>query len=538
MPIRRNPLYSVIILVFLAAAIVVTYILISDDVDKIRSTVQLTDPVLIEGKRLSEVYCASCHSYPEPDLLPASTWMTETLPAMGPFMGIYEHKGEYYNYPANPSQTRYLPPDYYPSEQMLSNEEWQKILEYYEYASPEILTPAPRQPEIISDSLLFKPQFPVDETDQLPQVTVVKFDQKKKLVYSSDSNGFYVYNNELELINFFDLESPVTDIRLLDNDEDLNVRNMLLTHIGNLYPSDQSLGIVSQGLYNHDTGSAELKSHIYKDNLTRPVESQLADLTGNGINDLLISEFGHRTGRLSWFEIDGESLHSEQHVLIETPGCIQAHILDITNNGLNDILALCSQLDQSIYLFRNYGQGNFEKETLLQFKITAGSSSFQVTDMNGNGYPDILYTSGDNADYSKVYKPYHGVYIYINDGNLNFTQEWFYPINGAYHVIARDFNKNGLPDLAVISYFADYIRSPEEGFIFFKNSGGFQFTPYHHPATQIGRWITMDVADWTGNGFDDIILGNSPHGPDPGADPFRQNWNHNYQFMILVNQMN
>jgi len=538
MQIRRIPPYSVIILLILALSITVIYIFINFDTNENNLKHQLTDPALIEGKRLSEIYCSSCHIYPEPELLPKSTWITETLPAMGPFMGIYEHRGEHYSYPANPSQTRFLPPDYYPSEQMISNDEWQKILDYYEFVSPDMLTPLPREPGIISDSLLFKPHYPVMESDHLPQVTAVKFDPDEQLIYLSDSNGFHVYNNEMELINVFRLESPITDIRLIDNEQGSNVRNMLLTHIGNLYPSDQPLGTISQGWYNRVSGTAELKSRIYADNLTRPVESHSADLTGDGSNELLIAEFGHRTGRLSWVENYSDEYNREQHILIETPGCIQTHILDITNNGLNDIVALCSQLDQSIYLFKNLGDGNFEKETLLHFKITAGSSSFELTDFNGNGHFDILYTSGDNADYSKVYKPYHGVYIYINDGNLNFTEKWFYPVNGAYQVVAQDFNKNGLPDLAVISYFADYMRSPEEGFIFFKNLGGFQFKPYHHPATQIGRWITMDVADWTGNGYDDIILGNSPLGPDPGADPFRQNWSHNYQFLILLNEMN
>jgi hypothetical protein len=536
MPKSRNLLYLLLILIVTVIIIAVFLIVKNENADEGRSLAQLTDPHLIEGKRLSEQYCSACHVYPDPDLLPASTWMNETLPAMGPFMGIYEHQGEHYSYPANPSQTRHLPPGYYPDEPLLSNEAWQKILDYYEFASPDILPPSPREPEIISDSLFFTPHFPEFESDQVPQVTMIKFDPETDAIYFSDANRFNIINRELKLNTLVELDSPITGLQLL-NDSNTSERKMLLTHIGNYNPSDEPVGMASQGWYNPASGEANLISEIIIENLTRPVDSQFTDLTGNGHQDLLIAEFGHRTGRLSWLENTGTGFHPEKNVLIETPGCIQSYALDVTGNGLNDIFTLCTQLDQSIYLFKNNGDGHFEKKKLIQFKITAGSSSFELFDINDNGHLDIIYTSGDNADYSKVYKPYHGIYIFINDGEFNFTKEWFYPVNGAYNVAVRDFNKNGLPDLAVISYFADFMRTPEEGFIFFKNSGDLEFIPYHHPATQTGRWITMDVADWTGNGYDDIILGNSPFGPDLGIDPFRHNWSHNYPFILLENRM-
>jgi tetratricopeptide (TPR) repeat protein len=48
-------------------------------------------------------------------------------------------------------------------------------------------------------------------------------------------------------------------------------------------------------------------------------------------------------------------------------------------------------------------------------------------DFNNDGYKDILYTCGDNADYSSnVLKSYHGVYIFLNDGHNNFSQKYFF----------------------------------------------------------------------------------------------------------------
>lgn len=344
--------------------------------------------------------------------------------------------------------------------------------------------------------------------------SAVRFDSANQLIYLADATveKLLVFNNNLEIVANFDVPSPVSDIRFSGDTSEPGRRNLLLTHIGNMAPSDAREGSVIKGWYNPDTGEGDFSSVII-DNIRRPVETILADLDQDGREDLLISEFGHRRGSLFWLKNDGGSYQTEKKVLIDTPGCLQSHVMDFTKNGHPDVLALCSQTDQAVYLFKNNGEGEFKRETLLQFPVAAGSSSFELVDFNGDGNLDILYTSGDNADYSITYKPYHGVYIYLNDGNDQFTEEWFYPVNGAYNVKAHDFNGDGFLDLAVTSFFADYARKPQEGFIYFENNGELSFTPYHPQAASYGRWIAMDIDDWSGNGMPDIVLANFSRGP-------------------------
>ena len=110
--------------------------------------------------------------------------------------------------------------------------------------------------------------------------------------------------------------------------------------------------------------------------------------------------------------------------------------------------------------------------------------------------------------FSPVSKPYHGVYIFLNDGKNNFRQQYFYPINGSYKAIAQDFDNDGDLDLATISFFADYKNHPEEGFVYLKNNGNFNFTPYSLDVTKYGRWLTMDAGDFDGDGKFDLMLGN------------------------------
>ncbi|WP_234571517.1 FG-GAP repeat domain-containing protein [Rhodohalobacter sp. 614A] len=494
---------------------------------------RITDPHFLEGKQLATTYCSSCHKFPDPNLLPWRTWRFETLPAMAPFLGMDINRSSY-----NPARNPYLPENYYPSEPVLSTQEWKKIQDYYLRAAPQDLNKTERIPPIIVDTLFFSAAFSDVQAEEPPGVTAVKFDPVNRLIYASDFHEgiFMVLNEDLQLEHRFEIESTLADIQFLSKSKQRKpgLQEFLFTFIGHLYPSDAPYGSVRTGSYDPEARSLSVDSILVSD-ITRPVESQFADLNRDGLEDLLVNEFGHRMGSLFWVENKGSGIAQEKHILINTPGCIQSYITDYTQNGWPDILSLCTQTDQAIYIFSNKGEGEFERKKLLQFEVTAGSSSFELHDFNKDGHVDILYTSGDNADFSKVLKPYHGVYIYLNDGQDQFSQKWFYPVNGAYDAKARDFDLDGDLDIALISFFADYEKSPEEGFLFFKNEGDFSFRPYHHPAAKLGRWQTMDVADWTGNGRDDILLGNFSRGPSLVADSVQKRWEKSPHILLLEN---
>jgi len=169
---------------------------------------------------------------------------------------------------------------------------------------------------------------------------------------------------------------------------------------------------------------------------------------------------------------------------------------------------LMAQAQEGIFLFTNKGNGMFETKELLRFPPVFGSSYFELADFNKDGYKDLLYTCGDNDDYSsKTLKNYHGVYIYLNDGQNNFSERYFFPIHGCYKAVARDFDKDGDLDIAAISFFPDIKDQPQESFIYLEQISAFRFAPSAISDFDEGRWMTMDAGDLDGDGYEDIVLG-------------------------------
>ncbi|MDR8390057.1 VCBS repeat-containing protein [Aliifodinibius sp. S!AR15-10] len=491
---------------------------------------QFTDTEVTKGRQLAVTHCSSCHTFPDPSLLPKEQWAESVLPAMAPHLGIFRHK--FTTYPTE--NDTYLPPNYYPDSPRLTTIEWQEILNYYAEEAPKELHRSPKENNIVTGSFSFAARFSNSACAESPLVTVARFDPLHKRFYVGDANlkKLSIYDHDLKLINEINAASPISDIRHMDKTDR---EELLITYIGHLLPSNDPAGSV-KNLRFDPTSYEYLSSTTIVDSLVRPVESRLADLDQDGKKDLLISEFGHRTGSLFWLKKkENEQYSSSKNILIETPGCIETQLVDFNGNGLTDVTALCTQADQTIYLFTNQNDGEFKKKKLLQFPITYGSSSFQMVDLNGDGNLDILYTSGDNADYSPVFKPYHGVYIYINDGQNRFSQKWFYPLHGAYDAKTSDFNRDGKLDIAAISFYADFENKPEEGFVIFKNNGKLKFTPIHHPATKNGRWITLDILDWNNDQYPDIILGNFARGLFNRGSTFQTERDEGPPFLIMEN---
>ena len=477
-----------------------------------------------DGEKLAAMYCQSCHMLPDPSLLNSSVWEKGILPNMAPRLGIFKYKDRYYPTLKN---DRDLDPGYYPATAVMNDEQWQHIIDYYTSVSPDTLPGQPSKKKIINSLPLFTPDtsYPAlyfnSATSYLKinppgiNATLIVSDAIKKSTYFLDKN--------LKLTDSILTNGPIVDLDFTDN-------KLVACNIGILFPNNGKHGKAQ--ILNNVNGKIFIDSATLFDTLRRPVQITAADLNKDGKMDYIVCEFGFLNGSLSWMENKGNHKF-EKHILRNVPGAIKAYVQDYNHDGLPDIWVLFAQGEEGIFLFTNKGQGNFSQEEVLRFPPVYGSSYFELDDFNKDGFPDILYTCGDNADYSPILKPFHGVYIFMNDKTNHFKQQYFYPINGCYKAIARDYDGDGDLDIATISFFADYAHHPEEGFVYLKNEGNMNFTPYSLPATQSGRWLTMDVGDVNGDGKPDIVLGNFSIGPAfnrAGID-----WKKSPPFLILMN---
>ncbi len=461
------------------------------DIQKNKSHQQTSIASIKAGKKIAAQHCASCHRLPDPSLLDTKSWETGVLPAMGPRLGIFNNG--FTKYPSFKNDPNVK--NSYPSQPVISFDDWQHIIDYYTATSPDSLMPAKKSPPVEMNDKLFQAMQPSFKYD-MPATTFVKIEPQHQLMMcDAIAKKLYLFNNALQVTDSLNTSGAVTDI-LKNND------TLTLCNTGVLSPNNGKFGSIERLVLSN-------KNHVdtlFK-NLMRPVQITQTDINKDGKDDYVVCEFGNVIGALSWLENKGNDQY-EYHVLRAVPGAISACINDYNHDGLPDIWALFAQGDEGIFLFTNKGNGVFDTKEVLQFPPSYGSSSFELDDFNKDGFPDIVYTCGDNADYSEVLKPYHGVYIFLNDGKNNFRQKYFYPVNGCYKAIAKDFDNDGDLDIATIAFFADYANQPEEGFVYLKNDGDNKFQPYSLPAAKSGRWLTMDAADFDSDGKIDLMLSN------------------------------
>ena len=443
------------------------------------------------GEQLARTYCAACHAFPEPQLLNKRTWLEGVLPQMALRLGLTTN-----------SRFEEMSPD--PKMVVLrssiSQTDWENIVAYYRDHAPDSMPPQtlPGQPQI--DPVFFKtgPFAPRMESSAI--ITLLKVDTTHERIFVGEAgtNKLRVFDFNRHLIASTILPSPPTDV-IVDGE------HVLVLESGILDPNDQPKGSLVQFDF---VGADSLRfSKTLIDSLIRPVSAQRVDFDKDGVKEFLICEFGNNIGRLALYKYDGSRY--QRQILDPSPGAIHFEVRDMTGDGAPDIVALFAQGDERIVLFENDGKGNFggRQRLLARFPPVYGSMYFSLHDFNGDGKLDILYVNGDNYDYSRVLKPYHGIRILENDGKNNFHERFFFPVYGAARAEVADFDKDGDLDILTTSNFADFQNHPERGIMYFENMGGYKFRPYAFSIASTSQWNLMAVGDFNKDGWPDAVIG-------------------------------
>ena len=439
-------------------------------------------------ERVAKQYCGTCHLFPQPGLLPKKIWQDEVLPNMAFRMGRVNLMDgvKYFDIDDILSVVSTLP-----GKPMVNEDEWQAIVNYFLRHAPDSLSiPIKRSTEKLN---LFEQLHYYDHEETLPLITFLQVDTVHRDIFYGTRNGkVFQLDNRLNKKFLYQFDSPASRI---SRDEGSHYTISLM---GIMDPNDQPKGSLIQ------LSDSSKHHEILIDSLQRPVYFEKKDLNADGLSDYVICAFGNYTGALLTYESSNSGY--TKHVISNLPGARRTLTKDFNGDGLPDILSLFTQGNEKIMLFLNQGDFKFSQKILLEFPPVYGSSYFDLADFNGDGRFDILYTNGDNSDYSQILKPYHGVRIFLQEANGNFNESWFYPLHGASKAVAADFDLDGDLDIASISFFPDFNNHPEEGFVYFENSNN-QFIAQTISGGSAGRWIAMEVADLEGDGDQDILLG-------------------------------
>ena len=483
----------------------------------------------LDGEQLASQYCVTCHQFTEPELLPKKSWEF-LLTYMGFFFGIVDYSylegsTEHVMDIIKAREGFVRDAELLPETPTLTDDQWRAIRNYYTSNAPGDAIRQEAKPAMVEDSSLFK-------------VKSVQYRKKasiSSLVHLDEVNGFLIiFDSDTERLTFLDRDLQFHDshdapgVYLVDAEAKKN--ELYLLSIGDLFASEigKSYGEVQ---YIKMLSGIFYSLEIVIKGLHRPADFAFADFNKDGGDDLLISNFGDYTGNLSLYKgsAGNNSISPVPQIINSEPGIVQSEAYDFNEDGFLDIVTMMSAARENVSIFLNQVNGSFERNIIIESHPSFGYTGFVLRDMDGDGRKDLITLNGDNGDSDpyNTLKRDQGIRIYLNKGDLQFEEAFFYPMYGVYGAEIEDFDLDGDLDIAAISFHPDFYPEKTENFILLEQTNPLGFAPKTHPATYNGRWLSMDSGDLDKDGDMDIILG-------AAYSPVGMRANHEEKYLKLV----
>jgi hypothetical protein len=175
-----------------------------------------------------------------------------------------------------------------------------------------------------------------------------------------------------------------------------------------------------------------------------PVWTELADINGDGINDLVTSVFGTDSVNVQLGNGNGTFGAATSILIVPGFGPAECHLVSLRGNGTLDLIVASFNTNQIAVLLGN-GNGTFQPPVLY----TSGSAqntptSIATGDFNHDGNLDVaVANTGDNT-----------ISLFLGNGSGSLSPDGS-PISVGHDpeaIRAGDFNGDGYSDLAVANY--------------------------------------------------------------------------------------
>jgi hypothetical protein len=233
-----------------------------------------------------------------------------------------------------------------------------------------------------------------------------------------------------------------------------------------------------------------------------------ADFNGDGLNDLFIGGSKYQSPALFIKrEAGGFTLNEESHFIDDNIyEDVDATAFDLENDGDMDLYVVSGgneliEGDQSLEdrIYVNDGKANFSRLNTSLLRTNGGSVS--SGDFDGDGFDD-LFVGSRSIPGGYGLSPYS--YILRNNGEGSFDIIEKFRMGMVTDSQWADLNNDAMPDLVVVGDWMPVSVLMNKGNLHFDDETGNLGLNGSN-----GMWNTVLVSDLDGNGYKDIIAGNS-----------------------------